>query len=187
MGVQDCLSCRGTGRHGCSSRPGGAGTAKAAPGKRALQGRHRRLRRDPSGSTHTVHFRHVLHELAGALCLAIDAFFLGFPTSGPFIPGYYDDFHAGECVDGAQVIGDKLTIRNELAGHPRHFPALGFTPLAQSLVRHASKRTCPRVPGETAGRLTRSGSLLRFQHVMPRTRGELASGVPCWACPAWFR
>lgn len=180
MGVQDCLSCLGAGRHRCSSCLGGAGMAKVAPDQRAWQGRHRRTRRDPSGSTHSVHLRPVLHGFAGVLCMAMGAFFLGFLTVGPFIPGLYDDFHAGDvwallpgyglglvCVrigirqfrNGAQVSGHKLTLRNELAGHPRHVPALGFTPLVQSLARHASQRTCPRVPGETAGSLTRSGSL----------------------------
>jgi hypothetical protein len=38
---------------------------------------------------------------------------------------------------------------------PRYVPALGFTPLAQSLARHASQRTRPRVPGETTGSLMR--------------------------------
>ena len=61
--------------------------------------------------------------------------------------------------NGAQVSGHKLTIRNELAGHPQHVPALGFVPLAQSLARHPNQCTCPRALEETARSLTRSGSL----------------------------
>jgi hypothetical protein len=180
MRVQDCPSCLGTGRQRCSSCLGGAAMAKVAPEQQALHGRHRPPRRDPSRSTHRVHLRPVSHEFVGVLCMAVGAFFLGFPTVGLFIPGLYNDFHAGDvwtlllsyglglvCVwigirqfrNGAQASGHKVTIRNELAGHPRHVPALGFTPLAQSLARHASQRTRPRLPGETAGSLTRSGSL----------------------------
>ena len=47
----------------------------------------------------------------------------------------------------------------EFACHPRHVPALGFPPLTQSLACHIGQRTRPRVPGETAGSLARSGSL----------------------------
>ena len=162
--------------------------AGQGPDQRALQGRHRRPRRDPSGSIQRVHLLPVLRELASVLCMAMGAFFLGFPAAGLFVPGLYDNFHAGDvwtlllsygsglaCVwigirqfrNGAQASGRKLMIRNELAGHLRHVPALGFTPPAQNLARHASQRTRPGVLGETAGSLTRSGSLLRFQHVMP--------------------
>jgi hypothetical protein len=187
MGVQDCPSCLGTGRNRCSSCLEGA-MANVASEQRALHRRHRRPLRHPSGSTHSVHLSSVSHGFVGVLCVAMGAFFLGFPTVGLFIPGFYDDFHAGEVWrlllgygsglvfvwigirqfrGGAQVSGDKLTIRNELAGHPRHVPALGFTPLAQSLARHASQTHASSRTRGTAGSLTRSGSFLRFQHVMP--------------------
>jgi hypothetical protein len=98
--------------------------ANVAPEQRALTGRHRRLRRDRSGSTHSVHLRPVLHEFVGVL---------GYGSGlGVWIG-------IRQFRSGAQVNGDKQTIRNELAGHPRHLPALGFTLLAQSLARHASQ------------------------------------------------
>lgn len=103
--------------------PGRAAMAKVTPEQGALHGRHRRPRRDGSESTHKVHLHSVLRGFVGVLCVAMGALFLGFPTVGLFIPGL------GQFRNEAQVSGHKLTIRNDLAGHPRHVPALGFTPL----------------------------------------------------------
>jgi hypothetical protein len=118
--------------------------ANVAPEQRVLTGRHRRPRRDRSGSTHSVHLRPVLHEFVGVL-------------------GYGSGLVCGwigirQFRSGAQVSGDKLTIRNELAGHPRHVPALGFTLLAQSLARHASQT---HVSSRTRGN-SRVADALRF-------------------------
>jgi hypothetical protein len=203
MRVQDCPSCLGTGRQRCSSCLGGAAMAKVTPGQQAWHGRHRRTRRYPSRSTHRVHLRPVSHEFVGVLCMAMGAFFLGFPAVGLFIPGLYNDFHAGDvwtlllsyglglvCVwigirqfrNGAQVSGHKVTIRNELAGRPLHVPALGFTPLAQSLARHASQHTRPRLRGDS-----QVAGALRFAPI--RSSGfsmSCAERAVNWlaACPA---
>jgi hypothetical protein len=47
----------------------------------------------------------------------------------------------------------------QLARHPRHVPAPGLTPPAQSLASHIGQRTHPHVPGDTGAPLARSGSL----------------------------
>ena len=109
--------------------------AKVAPEQQALQGRHRRPRRDPAGETHAFHLRPVFHGFVGVLCLALSGVFTGGPIAGLFIPGFYHDVHAGDvrwifliscgglvCAwigirqfrNGVQVTGHKLTIRNEL-------------------------------------------------------------------------
>ena len=67
--------------------------------------------------------------------------------------------HLHQAVMGGHVLAGVPGGIAQLAGHPRHVPALGFTPLAQRLARHIGHRTHPRVPGETAGSLARSGSL----------------------------
>jgi hypothetical protein len=90
----------------------------------------------PPGGTHTFHLRPVLHGFVGLLSMAIGAFFLGFPISGLFIPGFYKGSSVWETAggllmgvlialvctwtairqfrNGAQVSGHKLTIRNEI-------------------------------------------------------------------------
>jgi hypothetical protein len=94
-----------------------------------------RPRRARHGETQTFHLRPVFHGFVGILGLVIAAFFLVFPIVGLFIPGFYNDFHAGDVWgilgagaivlgsawmgirqfrNGAKVSGHKLTIRNEL-------------------------------------------------------------------------
>ncbi|HEV2253082.1 MAG TPA: hypothetical protein VGS06_07805, partial [Streptosporangiaceae bacterium] len=70
--------------------------AKVAPEQQALQGRHRRPRRDPPGETHAFHLRPVFHGFVGVLCLAMSGVFIVWPIVGLFIPGFYNDVHAGD-------------------------------------------------------------------------------------------
>jgi hypothetical protein len=88
------------------------------------------------GTTHTFHLRPVWRGFGGVLCMAIAAFFLGFPIWGVFTPGFHKGASAWETAgtllvgcgvglvcawlgirqfrNGAEVSGHKLTIRNEL-------------------------------------------------------------------------
>jgi hypothetical protein len=50
------------------------------------------------GTTHTFHIRPVWHGFGGVLCMAIAAFFLGFPIWGVFIPGFYKSASAWETA-----------------------------------------------------------------------------------------
>jgi len=108
---------------------------KVAP-EQALRGRHRRPHRDPPGRTRTFHLRPVFHGFVGLLSMTMGVFFLGFPISGLFIPGFYKGSSAwgtaglllmGVLIalvctwaairqfrNGAQVSGHKLMIRNEI-------------------------------------------------------------------------
>jgi hypothetical protein len=112
-----------------------------APEQRAWQGRHRRPRRDRSGSTHSVHFRPVLREFVGVLCMAMGAFFLGFPTVSLFISGFYDYFHARD-------------VRTLLLGYGLGLVCVWIGIRQFRSQTHASSRT-----REAAGSLTRCGSL----------------------------
>jgi hypothetical protein len=151
MRVQDCPPCLGTGRHRCSSCLGAAAMAKVA--------RHRCPRRVPSDSTHSVHLRPVLHEFAGVLCMAMGAFFLSLPTGGLFIPAFTTTSTPGMCrrssrttardssgygsgsvnsADPTSVAASSRSATSSRAIRGTSQP-LGFTPLAQSLARHASQ------------------------------------------------
>src|SRR5262249_59241909 len=80
-------------------------------------------------------------------------------------------FPLRDHLDQAVVRGYVLTGipggLTQLACHPRHVPALGLTPPAQSLARHIGQRTHPRVPVETAGSPARSGSLPFAPSLLP--------------------